>query len=247
MLDFPNTPAVGATFPDPPVAGLPVWRWDGDRWVTVGRADAPTDGNTYARRDGQWEVLQTPDEVPETRVLLASQTVTSPIASVDFFYNFTNVYDQYKLDIYNLRNDTASSPQIRLSRDGVTFDAGTNYAQARLGSDIYATQATGIGAVNATSIPLTHAQVQVTSFTEMVSDIEIYFSLPWTTDRIKRFYYRSLFQMVASGLALTVGSGGFVTTITDQLRGIRIYMSAGQITSGVFNMFGIVKTGAGAP
>jgi hypothetical protein len=35
-LDFPNSPTVGQLFPSPPVAGTPVWRWDGTEWVSTG-------------------------------------------------------------------------------------------------------------------------------------------------------------------------------------------------------------------
>ena len=34
MLDFPNTPSLSETWPSPPVAGLPVWTWDGEKWVS---------------------------------------------------------------------------------------------------------------------------------------------------------------------------------------------------------------------
>lgn len=32
-LDFPNTPIVGQTYPSPPVAGQPVYTWNGTAWV----------------------------------------------------------------------------------------------------------------------------------------------------------------------------------------------------------------------
>jgi len=34
-LDFPSSPAVGLLFPNPPVAGTPVWQWNGSQWVIV--------------------------------------------------------------------------------------------------------------------------------------------------------------------------------------------------------------------
>jgi hypothetical protein len=32
-LDFPNSPTVGQLYPSPPVAGVPVYRWDGTVWT----------------------------------------------------------------------------------------------------------------------------------------------------------------------------------------------------------------------
>lgn len=31
-LDFPNAPTIGQVWPTPPVAGVPVYRWDGEKW-----------------------------------------------------------------------------------------------------------------------------------------------------------------------------------------------------------------------
>ena len=28
-LDFPKTPAIGDTYPSPPVTGIPTYKWDG--------------------------------------------------------------------------------------------------------------------------------------------------------------------------------------------------------------------------
>jgi len=33
-INFPNSPTVGQLYPQPPVAGQPVYRWDGTAWVT---------------------------------------------------------------------------------------------------------------------------------------------------------------------------------------------------------------------
>jgi hypothetical protein len=35
-INFPNTPTVGQLYPQPLVAGLPVYRWDGEKWSTQG-------------------------------------------------------------------------------------------------------------------------------------------------------------------------------------------------------------------
>jgi hypothetical protein len=35
-LDFPNSPAVGDKWPSPPVWGVPIYTWDGEKWLTQG-------------------------------------------------------------------------------------------------------------------------------------------------------------------------------------------------------------------
>ncbi|MGY3119137.1 hypothetical protein ACVWXQ_003074 [Bradyrhizobium sp. S3.14.4] len=46
MLDFPNAPVLNQKYPQPPVAGVPVYTWDGEKWTT--KADAL--GTSYGRK-----------------------------------------------------------------------------------------------------------------------------------------------------------------------------------------------------
>jgi hypothetical protein len=49
-INFPNAPTTNQLYPQPPVAGLPVYRWDGQKWTTQGapatRTPVYTDGST---------------------------------------------------------------------------------------------------------------------------------------------------------------------------------------------------------
>lgn len=38
MFDFPSTPTSGQKYPAAPVAGLPQYTWDGEKWTTIGGA-----------------------------------------------------------------------------------------------------------------------------------------------------------------------------------------------------------------
>jgi hypothetical protein len=47
-LDFPASPSVGQTYPNPPVTGQPTYRWDGAQWLStfaLGKAYVPLDGS----------------------------------------------------------------------------------------------------------------------------------------------------------------------------------------------------------
>ena len=60
-LDFPSVGlTVGQKYPASPVAGVPTYTWDGEKWTTgtgsivAPIADAPNDGVIYARRNQAW-------------------------------------------------------------------------------------------------------------------------------------------------------------------------------------------------
>jgi hypothetical protein len=59
-LDFPSSPTIGQKYPQPPIVGVPVYRWDGEKWTTGTNsivapiADAPNDGVLYSRKSQAW-------------------------------------------------------------------------------------------------------------------------------------------------------------------------------------------------
>jgi hypothetical protein len=70
-LDFPSSPSVGQTYPNPAIAGVPVYAWDGEKWGAggAGAFDAPSDGSAYGRLNNAW-----------AKVLpIAGGTLTGPV------------------------------------------------------------------------------------------------------------------------------------------------------------------------
>jgi hypothetical protein len=64
MLDFPNSPSVGQVFPSPAISGVPIWRWDGNEWVSASTplSAAGVEGNysfTVTAASGSLSVLLT--------------------------------------------------------------------------------------------------------------------------------------------------------------------------------------------
>lgn len=49
MLDFPSAPALNQKYPAAPIAGIPTYTWDGEKWSTTG---APISGKTVIYADG---------------------------------------------------------------------------------------------------------------------------------------------------------------------------------------------------
>ena len=75
MLDFPNSPTVGQIFSGP----KGTFSWDGVKWVpvtTAGFGDAPSDGNSYARKNGAWSAIA--GTLVAFNVYSSSQTITIP-------------------------------------------------------------------------------------------------------------------------------------------------------------------------
>ena len=70
-FDFPSSPTVGQTYPNPAVAGLPIYAWDGEKWATksLTAVDAPSDGNAYGRLNGAWATV----------LPIAGGTLTGPL------------------------------------------------------------------------------------------------------------------------------------------------------------------------
>jgi hypothetical protein len=59
-LNFPSSPTVGQLYPAGPVAGVPTYTWDGEKWTTgtgsivAPIGDAPNDGVLYSRKSQTW-------------------------------------------------------------------------------------------------------------------------------------------------------------------------------------------------
>src|SRR5262245_22851732 len=47
-FDFPNAPAINDTYPSPAIPGLPVYRWDGEKWmIAVPAVGSASDGTVH--------------------------------------------------------------------------------------------------------------------------------------------------------------------------------------------------------
>jgi hypothetical protein len=53
MLDFPSSPSTGQKYPAPPIDGVPVYTWDGEKWVVAGPDIVAAPGsNVNPKMDG---------------------------------------------------------------------------------------------------------------------------------------------------------------------------------------------------
>ena len=79
MLDFPNAPTLGQKYPQPPVSGVPVYTWDGQKWTTAG-SDVGTIGNV------RYDIIQslTTPQQAQGRSNLAINQAVALAATQDF-------------------------------------------------------------------------------------------------------------------------------------------------------------------
>jgi hypothetical protein len=119
-INFPNTPTTNQLYPQPPVAGLPVYRWDGQKWTTQGTAYVTktpvyTDGSTAmtAALTLSGDPVNSTDAADKHYV----DARTTPINSRNRLINGHFVIDQYN----SYAAFTPASNQYVIDRWGLTM------------------------------------------------------------------------------------------------------------------------------
>lgn len=95
-LDFPASPSVGQLYPASPVAGVPTYRWDGEKWTTTGGAIGSTgasdatplaDGTAAPGSSTLWS--RGDHRHPTDPAIAAGDALKAPLASPAFTGNPT--------------------------------------------------------------------------------------------------------------------------------------------------------------
>jgi hypothetical protein len=210
------------------------WVFDGVKWNPNWAANFVTSVNNKSG------ALMPADVVgPANRVLLMNKTVVpaSPAATIDMFYNFTNQYDQYELDIYDYQSVGATGNcYLEVSFDGSTFLQDASYHYVSIYAQAGVAGVNSAGSVSATGIYLGSAVASAGG----VSETRVKFSMPWTTDRYKYFMVDHVVTLSAimrfSGAGAYLGSAGI-----QPLKGLRVKFDSPNVARGVVNLYGLVK------
>jgi len=181
------------------------------------------------------------------RLLLSSQTVSSPVASVNFTNagsgnGFSNTaYDSIELEIIGMQVSAATAPWVRVSYDGgSTFDSTANY------TTIYyaATSASGApGGGNLTAFAL-FGTLAVSSGGTINAALACEFKLwrPWTTATWRNARWKSGgATSTPAGYYLDgVGAVPISNATVQAITGLQVLLSAaGNITAGTFKLYGV--------
>lgn len=172
---------------------------------------------------------------------LLQQGIASASATIDFVFDNNTEYLAYKILIYNLRPATdAVNLLMRTSTDGgSTYDAGaSDYGWVNSNRD-YTTTATSNGdgdnadtaiQLNDDGFPLGNAANEISEFEILINRAQ--------TPRFISCIYTGVTTDAASVRYSQTGSG--TRLASADVDAIRFLMSSGNITSGVFNLFGMV-------
>jgi hypothetical protein len=223
-LAFPASPSAGQIYQG--------WRWSGTSWDPNYAANFVT---SFNGRSGA-VVPQASDVTSGNRVLLQGQAVASSVASVSMFYNFSNAFDVYELEIYDLAMGAGSQGYLALvaSYDGATFPAETSWFFASM----YTYSAgTTVASVNASNFSFFMLGISPLAATNLAPFYRCRFTKPWAADRPHYFLCNSIGSGVSGvGPLVTAGSNSNQTAI----RGFRIADNSGvPITRGTFKLYGI--------
>jgi len=179
------------------------------------------------------------NDAPLGLVFIQSQSASAS-ASIDFVTGITSTYDEYLVTLTNIIPATDSSDLLfRISQDaGSTFKSGaTDYAHARNTTSTGPSN-TPLGSAGDTSITITN---NLSNASARTFNGELRFFAPAGTAKSKQCLFQSVFTNNFGAFATVYGAGGFVLN-TAAINGIRFLMSSGNITSGIFTLYGVRKS-----
>jgi hypothetical protein len=148
-FNFPNSPTTGQLYPQPPIAGAPVYQWDGQKWTvatgvagTVYIGDSPpsnvppgslwwnsANGQLYVYyNDGnstQWVYASQASVTPVTRSYLAGLTLSTPGSSASFTVAAGVAADNSNVDMLTLVASLSKTTAAWAAGAGGALDTGT--------------------------------------------------------------------------------------------------------------------------
>lgn len=171
---------------------------------------------------------------------VTSAVVTSAVAVVDFTSSsINNIYDDYLVTLTDIMPLTDNVQLLfRVSQDnGSTFKAGANdYSWAHFQTDNAASTVPS-GAANATAVQVGFS-LSNTMPRNYGGELKFWNPAGIVRNKMISFYYTSV---PSSGLMFFVNGGGMFQLNTSAVNGIRFLMSSGNISSGIFSLYGMKR------
>jgi hypothetical protein len=175
-------------------------------------------------------------------MVFLSSVTASASATVSIETGFSSTYDTYMLVASDVLLATDNGVLGMRLKIGGTYLSGGNY-------NAYAIQCTSDSVTFVGIADAGASRVRVTSDQGAgageVANLSMYFGPTSGTTNYKQFYWTGVFAnsngAPGAAIALTHGSGA-VTGNTGALTGVRFLADTGNITSGTFRLYGIVKS-----
>jgi len=203
---------------------------------TTGTASA----SNYLRGDGAWSTISS------DFVRIATTTISSSVATVDFTSVFTSTYDRYIITIDNITADANAYISMRVIYSTNTVDSTTSYTQVGNNAVVNTSGTTSEGGVSNYN---TYGELYVNYNSGIASgtgtegkglSATINLSTPANT---------------TNGKAMTMQCGFFNSSnqynsqksfwyyrSTNAITGLRFYTGAGNFTSGTISIYGLKKS-----
>lgn len=232
----------GATISDTPPAsptqGQLWWESDsGGLWISY------NDGNST-----QWVSATASGTAAPTsgsRVLIQTQTVSSPVATLAFTVGLDSTYDEYEVRAYGVKAATDNQNiNLRISQDGgSTWKSGaTDYTFTRYqhyADTSSASVTVGSGSAGANSVILSPG-IYGGSVSLQNAQFDFTFANPSVAGIRKHFKGSGAGHNPSGGLAYWTLAAAYWGD-TNAFNGLQFSMSSGNIFAGTFKLYGIVK------
>jgi hypothetical protein len=179
------------------------------------------------------------NDVISSLTFIQTQTVSN-VASVDFVTGLTSVHDHYVITITNLVSATNNTDLwLRVSQDGgATFKAGaTDYAYTTFG--FLSGSSGSVGSLSNSKILLAGGLRNTNATLDFAHGTVTIFAPAGTTAN-KWCMSDIAFFNAGNDLGRNLSNGVFQLN-TAPINGIRFMLSSGNITSGVFTLYGLRK------
>jgi hypothetical protein len=176
-------------------------------------------------------VTATPTQLNNIGLVLISTATASSVATVDFTSGITSAYDEYELHIVNaIPATTGVGARLLTTLDGSNWDV-TNYSSSFFDSTANSTSTANIMLSDATAVSNT------TNSPGLCCVVKVF--APSGTTANKAFTVQSVYGTGTGGMQ--TGFGGAIRATTSAVTGLRFLFSSGNITSGLFKMYGVKK------
>ena len=197
-------------------------------------ATGTKDATTFLRGDNTFA-----EPTGGSHVLLSTTTVSSGVAQVDITSNIDSTYNNYLLSITNMHIASSSNFRMRFftgTGGSQAVDSGSNYKYSGIGFRNDRTTEISTGGTN-TFADIVLGQ-NIGSGIEDSLCANFYLCNPSNTTFNTLF--KGDFAMIDGSDNIVHGINAFNYLSTTAVTGVRFFMEAGNIDSGIFKLYGIV-------
>lgn len=170
-------------------------------------------------------------------LIFLSSVTASASATVDIETTFDSTFDWYMITITDLITDTDDIDIVARMKLGGSYDAGANY---RYHTHIMNSNAGTYSSVSSNAATEFELMQQVGNTAGEGAQMVLQLSGPSGTALAKKLQWHGVTTGNSGQARCAVGGG--LNTSTTALTGVRFFTRSGNITSGIFSLYGITNS-----